>query len=149
MGKRRNGGTVIMAIQKVIPKDIRKYEPKLIGPFTTRQVLCFTPAAILSVAIFMGFSKILPIDIRFALVTIVAAPFILFGVCKPYNMPLEKFLKTVFVSTVLAPKYRKYRTPKIDILPYENSVDNSHYTSKNKRKKAKKKNLDPSFQPYQ
>lgn len=139
-----------MAIQKVIPKDIRKYEPKLIGPFTTRQVLCFAPAAALSVAIFLGLSKILPIDIRLAIVTVVAAPFILFGVCKPYNLPLEKFLRVVFVSTVLSPKYRKYRSEKFDYPSDDKDVNSKEHNDKNNRKKQKKqKNLDPSLQPFQ
>ena len=49
-----------MAIELEIPKDIKQYEPKLMGPFTARQVFCLIPALGGGVAIFWGLKNILP-----------------------------------------------------------------------------------------
>ena len=128
-----------MAIEKIIPKDIKKYEPKLLGPFTSRQVFSFAPAVVISVGLFFGLKNILTMDARLFLITIVAVPFILLGWYKPYGLPFEKFIKTVFISTVLSPPQRKYRTARMDEDPPN---------SKARPKKKKKKTTDPMLQPY-
>ena len=131
-----------MAIEKEIPKDIRQYEPKLIGPFTTRQVLCLIPALGLGVALFVILKNVFSTDIRLFIITFVAIPFFLLGWYKPYNMPFEKFVRTVFISTILSPLYRKYKTERID-------TEASSEDQKSKKKKSwkKKKITDPKMQP--
>lgn len=93
-----------MAIELPIPKDIRKYETKLIGPLTTRQTICIVPACALGALAYITLSKIAPRDLAMFACMLVIVPFIVFGWFKPYGIPLEKFLKTVFVTMVLAPK---------------------------------------------
>ena len=133
-----------MAIEKEIPKDIKDYKPKLIGPFTTRQILCFTPAAILAVGVYWGLKNVLSSDIRLFLVTIIGVPFILLGTYSPYNMPLEKFIKMIFISTLLSPLHRKYKTERI--FPNERQLQQ---TQKNvQKKRRKKKAADPLLNPY-
>ena len=41
---------------------------------------------------------------------IIGVPAFLFGWFKPYGMHIEDFLKTAFISNVLSPRRRKYKT---------------------------------------
>ena len=95
-------------LEAQIPKDIRKYDAKLVGPFTTRQLICFVGGSLVSYGCYKLLGSNLG-DTTLTICSIAAAPFILFGWVKPYGMVFEKFFKTAFVSTVLAPKNRKYK----------------------------------------
>jgi len=92
-----------------IPKDIRKYDAKLVGPFTARQLVCFIGGTAAS----YGCYKLLGAALggsTFTVCSLFAVPFILVGWIKPYGMAFEKFFKSAFISTVLAPRNRKYKT---------------------------------------
>lgn len=97
-------------IEIEINKDISKHEAKLIGSFTTRQTICM----VIAVLVFIGIRKIVPTmfpdDIRNFLCLIVITPILAVGWIKPYGLHFEKFVATVFVTNVLAPKIRKYKT---------------------------------------
>lgn len=93
-----------------IPRDIRRYESKFIGPFTTRQAIFFAIAAGLVLLIFNSFKDYLNNDLLFGICFFAATPAILFGFLKPYGMTLEKFLRTAFICNILAPKNRLYRS---------------------------------------
>ena len=133
-----------MAIEKEIPKDIKDYKPKLIGPFTTRQILCLAPALALGLGLFFGLKNVLSTDVRLFAITFIAAPFFLLGWYEPYHMPFEKFVKTVFVSTILSPLYRKYVTERIC---FDDSTDKAA-AKKVRKKKKRKKFTDASLRAY-
>ena len=98
-------------IEIEIPQDIRKYEAKLIGPFTTRQLLCTIGLVIGCVISYKAATSLFGSDssLRTIFPMIVAIPFGLVGFYKPYGMPFEKFAKSVFVSMFLAPTKRLYK----------------------------------------
>lgn len=131
-----------MAIEREVPKDISRYESKLIGPFTTRQVLCGAPAVALAVGSYFLLRNYVSEDVVFFVAFLVAMPLLLCGWAKPYGIPLEKYVSIVFVSQVLAPKHRKYVTENT----YQEDV-----SQKQKPKKQKKKKNDAytgEYQPY-
>ena len=97
-------------IELEVPKDIRRYEAKLFGPFTTRQLICFVIASVIAFGVYMLISSVIPTDVCFFLIIIIDAPVLLCGWFKPYGMPFEKFIKTAFATTVLSPSARKYVT---------------------------------------
>ena len=99
-----------MAIEKEVPQDTKKYEPKFIWIFTMRQAICFLPAALVTLVMFFAFQGALSISMRVVIALIAATPFILVGWVKPYNMPFEKFAASIFRSFVLSPAIRKYKT---------------------------------------
>lgn len=99
-----------MAIEREIPKDISKYESKLIGPFTTRQVVCGVPGMGLAIGCYFLLRPYVTDDVNFFIDILVALPFLVCGWIKPYGIPFEKYISIVFVSQVLAPKHRKYKT---------------------------------------
>ena len=122
-------------IEIEIPKDIRKYESKLIGPLTTRQTVCAVFACGISVLIYTSLKEV-PSDIRFILITIFITPFLLLGWVKPYGMKFEHFAMTTFSSYFLSPKHRKYKT--------ENFYDIKVVKKQNK----KKRKINKDFLPY-
>ena len=98
-------------IELEVPKDIRKYEAKLFGPFTTRQLICFIIAVVVALIVYKGLGALIPsIDILFFAILIIDLPVLLCGWVKPYGMAFEKFAQTAFATTFLSPKTRKYVT---------------------------------------
>lgn len=96
-------------IERNIPKDITKYEAKLIGPFTTRQVVCYIPGIIIAIGVNLVLYKVIG-DLSLLVSIILATPFFLCGSWKPYGIPLEKFAKKIIVGALIAPSKRKYKT---------------------------------------
>lgn len=122
-------------IEGPIPKDIRKYETKTLGPFTSRQIVCGTIAAAIAYVIYQGCKNYMSGTSALCLALIPAIPILSFSVFKPYGMTLEKFLKTAFILNVMAPKIRKYKTNNI----YRLSTEPFLKISKKEYKKRKKK----------
>lgn len=99
-------------IEMEIPKDIRKYESKLIGPFSTRQTVCVVAAGVFALILGKGFT-FLPTDMKYMLIGVLCVPILAFGWIKPYGMKLEQFLSTAITTTLLSPKKRLYMTNNI------------------------------------
>ena len=97
-------------IKVPLNKDVGSYEAKFVGPFTLRQSLCVLAAAPVCWGIYSGLTPILGGDIAGFLVLFPAALCWLIGWYKPYGMHTEKFIRSVFITTVLAPANRKYKT---------------------------------------
>ena len=118
-------------IEKKVPRDIAKYEAKLIGPLTTRQVL-FGLAGILAGLGAFFLTKDRLGDAALFLAIVAAAPFMLCGFYKPYNQPFEKFAASVITTIFIAPSVRKYKSENEIIKP------------KGKGKKSSYKSSDPN-----
>ena len=143
-------------IEIEIPKDIRKYESKLIGPFTTRQAVCFVGGAVIAVPVFNICRQMGAFDLGSLLAICIFLPFILCGWVKVYGMTFEQFFQTFLYSEYLAPKKRKYITENIWDLPEnkidiyklaeekQDGVDGKKKKAKTKKKK-KNKNVDPTL----
>lgn len=134
-------------IEAQIPKDIRKYESKLVGPFTLRQLICFLIGCGCA---FLGYKFIGPIFGSNNSVTVaffLAIPAIAFGWVKPYGMTLEKFLQTALISNFIAPKHRKYKIKN----GYRKAAVKFHKQDKKEYKKRLKieKQLTESNPQYQ
>ena len=97
-------------IEIEIPKDINKYKAKLVGPFTTRQTICFVLACILAVPTFLFLRDKVPTDLASIVTIVICIPFILVGWVEPYGMSFEKFAQAAFVSNFISPSKRKYVT---------------------------------------
>lgn len=95
-------------IDRNIPRDISKYETKLMLGLTARQVCFFAPGVVLGIITFFATKAFLG-NLALALAIIVAAPLIIFGTVKPLGLPMEKFISTTMLPLLLAPKYRRYK----------------------------------------
>lgn len=137
-------------LEAQIPKDIRKYDAKFAGPFTLRQLICF----IILVAIVMAGYKFLSgfgieKNICLTIPIIIGSPLILIGWVKPYGIAFEKFIKTIFVTFVLAPRERKYVTNNIFSKIYDEMkpISKQDYQKRIKRD-AKLSKDNPDFEFY-
>jgi hypothetical protein len=127
-------------IELEIPRDIRKYEAKLFGPFTTRQLVCFVIAAVIALAAYFVLADMMPQDICFFVIIIIDLPLLLCGWVKPYGMPFEKFAKTAFTTTFVSPAARKYVTE--NAFAEKTNTENAGKSKKSvKTKPSKDKNL--------
>lgn len=117
-----------------IPQDIRKYETKIIGPLSGRQiVLAVCALASLAIVTFV-LSPILPTSLCRILQIFAIIPFGAMMFIKPYGMPLEKFLGIILYSTILSSSQRKYANKN----SYKSIAHKVELIEKEKAKKAKK-----------
>ena len=120
-------------IEIEIPKDIRAYETKLIGPLSGRKAACVGISAPIALVAW-NLLESLPTDSRLIISAILCLPILLFGWFKPFGMKLEDFLKTTFVSTILSPKRRLYVTENV----YGYNYKEIQELKNNKKQKEKK-----------
>jgi len=98
-------------IEREIPKDISKFETKLVGPFTSRQTGCIVASAGVC---FIMYNTLSALQLDATLVIFICflccTPFVAMGWKKPYGMTFEKFAMHYVTYFVLAPSKRKYKT---------------------------------------
>ena len=121
-------------IESKMPKDIRAYKTKLIGPFSGRQLICI--GIMLAVDFLLFQLIILPMELPLEFViyglVFIDVPIGAFGWVEINGMPLETYIKEVVLKMVLAPAKRK---PKHII--YEEKTNIPDKKAKKKKKKAK------------
>lgn len=107
-----------MAISRKTQKDIGKYEAKLLGPFTTRQVICIASGAVPTVAIdylLFRFGKVDAYSLfGIAFVLMVIPCFFGFGQKICHGQKPEDFLRDYYFYHVLAPKIRLHEVESYD-----------------------------------
>ena len=137
-------------IEMPIPKDIMKYESKLVGPFTARQTLtgvcCIIIAAVWFAAAFRSMSH----DVWACLLAVFCTPVLIFNF-KPYGIPMEKFLGSVFVSMFLSKPQKVYRTGnRFAVLTqsYEKEYIAKNTKNKSTKKPKKKRKESVSLTAY-
>lgn len=119
-------------IEIEVNQDIREYKTKLIGPFTTRQVICLILGGTTIIGAYNLLQPYLTSDTTTFVCMILAVPFILMsGIFEPHGMKMEDFLRASFVSLVLSPTVRKYEL--------ENSYNKQLMEERKKKKKKKRK----------
>lgn len=118
-------------IEIEMSKDIHDYEPRVVGMFTVRQIVCLCISAAYAVPLFMILGWFgLSMTTRATIAILLAAPGIACGYVKLYGMPLEKFFVSCVLPQLLFPTKRKYVT--------ENTLD---YLTRDDKKEAPKKKL--------
>ena len=133
-------------IKLEVPKDIRRYETKLIGPFTTRQLICFVAAVAIAFGVYTLLNGLVPRDVAFILIIIICIPLILCGWFKPYGMHFEQFAKVAFTTTFVSPAVRKYVIEN----KYSTKIHDDKMAKANMKAKQKKqiKSKNPDLAAY-
>ncbi len=93
-----------------IPKEIRQYEAKFVGPFTMRQTICVGVGLTVCILIYNVLKPFISRDLMMFFLLLPAAAIFLFGWVKPYGMRFEQFFISAFINNFIAPKKRKYIT---------------------------------------
>lgn len=89
-------------------KDIRDFEPKVIGPFSMRQIICIAIGTVIAIPVAIILP--LPLEIRLIIAVFCAGPAIICAFMKMYGMNPEIFFINVFLPYYINPKSRKYIT---------------------------------------
>lgn len=129
-------------IETKMPKDIRSYKTKLIGPFTMRQIICVAVMAVVDFILYALVIQPFQLQAEFIIygLIFIDIPIGAFGWIEPQGLPLEKYLKDVLLRSFIAPVKRKPQR-----ILYEER--GSGEKSKIRKKKAKKNQNEPkSFQ---
>lgn len=97
-------------IRGEIIQDIKKYEPKFIGPFTIRQFVCVAISGVFVLGIYFGLKWLFTTDALVIICIVAAMPFVACGWIAPYGIPLEKFVFSLIKTKLVLPSKRKYKT---------------------------------------
>lgn len=131
--------------------DIRKYEPKLIGPFTKRQIICACISAVYSVPIAFFLPVTTGDKITYGI--LMAIPVILCGWIKMDGAPLEVIMMRMIYTYFLTPPKRKYESTcemkriRNELLKKEENKKVSQMTKKERKKYEKEKMVTYSTKP--
>lgn len=96
-------------IEVEMTDDIRKYETKTVGPFTTRQLICIIIGAAYSIPI----GLLLPVstDNKVLIIILLMLPAFACGFVKMDGMHFETLAARMLYMYVLTPAHRKYVSP--------------------------------------
>ena len=97
-----------MAVEVEMTDDIRKYEPKTFGPFTTRQTVCLFIALAYSIPV--GLFVPTSIDNKILIIIVVALPTIMAGYLKMDGANFEVLVLRLLYFKILAPGRRRYKS---------------------------------------
>ena len=122
-------------IEVGLPKDIRKYKTKVVGPFTVRQTVG------LIVGLGLGFignriASSLSSDAKIFMTMLFGVPGVLIGWITMYGMSFEKYFNVIITNTFLIPRKILYKTNPCqgEISKLEKEME---LLAKNKKKKIK------------
>ena len=95
-------------IETKVPKDIRKYKTKFIGPLTLRQSVCAAIAIVLDIIIYTFIIKPFNIsqDLAFFIIFILDTIPLAFGKIDVLGMSLEQKLKYIIFNSILSPSVK-------------------------------------------
>lgn len=128
-----------MAIDIRIPKEIRNYETKFVGPLTMRQTICVAIGLIVCVLVYNLCKVFIPRDLMLFMLIFPAAAIFCFGWVKPYGMKFEQFFFSAVRNNFIAPRKRKYKTVNrhMEMLKSVKKAEELAQKQKNKRDKIK------------
>lgn len=96
-------------IEVEIPSDIKEFEPKLIGPFTKRLLICAIGIVVTSLVGYLILDKFFDNGLRIVIPLVFDIPWALIAAYKPYGMKFEKYFVSQLYTTIIPPKHRKYK----------------------------------------
>lgn len=126
-----------------VNEDMRHFEPAIAGPFTIKQIPFVAVAIVLAFVakeiagtVFEGSDEAMA-----GLVLLLAGPPIVLGFGKKNGMPMTKYLRYVFQSEFIFPKFRKYKidNPISRLKNYENEPEDKPEMGKKGKTKVKTK----------
>ena len=125
--------------------DIRKYENKTVGPFTTRQAVCLTAGFV--VGLIAAAIAPLPTDGRLALLLGFLTPFIICGYVKMDGSYFETIAANMLYLYVLTPAKRKNLQKSEFMEDYKEQVKKEEQIKLSKMTSAQKKQYQATHGP--
>ena len=132
-------------IETKMPKDIRIYKTKVIGPFTLRQSLCILLMIGLDVFLYSAIIKPLSLPMEFIVYgfMLIDVPISAFGWFEPMGMPLENYIRDVILRAYIAPTKRKVVS--VVKMPKNTKSGKTKATKAKKPKNARRENKKASM----
>ena len=96
-------------IEIEIPKDLKDFEPKVIGPFTVRQLVCTVSIVGIMLVGYNVFKLFFDNGLKIVIPLILCLIPILIGWYKPYGMRFEKYAISQLYTVIIPPKKRLYK----------------------------------------
>ena len=133
-------------IEAKVPKDIRVYETKFVGPLTVRNTVCLVIAGIVVYLTYNICCGLLGMSLNsfFYVGIFTAMPPLAFGWVSIEGMHLETYIKKIVIYNYLVPAYRK---PKKIIYKYKAEKKNP-LSSKELKRRKKILDNDPQYKKY-
>lgn len=130
-----------------VPKDIRKFKPKFIGPLTKPQFVSVFIAGIVTATLFTVLGSFVPSNAIMTVAMIIDAVILACGFIELRNLPLLIYLRDIAYRNTFAPARRPYRTENSyqnlseqPYITYEYFDPDFGYTTNKKGEKVKAKN---------
>lgn len=90
-----------------VPNDIRRYDPKFLGPFTKRQFVCTVLAVVVVISVRVALGFVLTGEVVSLFAAAAGLPFALCGYKKVQGLPLEKYVSKILMRNIKANAVRK------------------------------------------
>lgn len=132
-------------IETKVPKDIRKFKGKAIGPFTFRQVICLVIAIVVDLTVysFLLRDSNLGTDTVMMILMTCALPILIF-IMEPNGMKMEVYLRKVLYKNILFPTKRKNKTD-LSVPPKKKTENEIKAINKEYQERIKK---EPEWKMY-
>lgn len=98
-------------VETKVPKDIRNFKGKVLGPFSFRQVICISIAVVVDFIVYAFFLKNsgLSSDSKTLILMVCATPILMF-IFEPSGMHMEVYIRKVLYKNLMYPTKRKVIT---------------------------------------
>lgn len=96
-------------IETKVPKDVRSYKTKILGPLTLRQVICVVVAGIFDIILYMiATSMDMKLNAEMVIYSLIFLNLPIFAfMLEVQGMTMEKYIKNVLLDSFLKPSKRK------------------------------------------
>jgi hypothetical protein len=85
-------------------QDIKSFEPRILGPFTLRQIICVSLSCSYGIPLVLALPG--DISVRILVALVLMTPVVACGWLRVQGMPLEKFAVMIFKNMIKKPKRR-------------------------------------------
>ncbi len=132
-----------------VPKDVRDFKPKFIGPLTKPQFVSLAVAGVVAVLLYGTIGKIMNRDVFTIILGIICIPIVACGFITVRSMTLPIYVRDVMIRNMLAPSLRPYSTLNASeeaglneqkLITYEYFDPDFGYTTNKKGERVKVKN---------
>ena len=102
-------------IEVKVPKEIRSYKEKIIGPFTLRQIVAGLITFPIVIPLFIYLMPKVGQQVASYISMALGGPLLLLGFYEKNGQPFEKYIQKILLYYFVLPQKRKYVTQTISL----------------------------------
>lgn len=133
-------------VETKVPKDIRNFKGKVLGPFSFRQIVCIAITIVVDFAVYIFFLKNSGVSSDFKIMTLMfcATPILMF-IFEPSGMRMEVYIRKVLYKNLMYPTKRKVIT---NLNTYKYKISENELREINKKYQEQIKE-EPEWKMYE